>query len=175
MKFIESNKTEKLQNALKQVTLLHKCAVAQVQVPTHSFLTDKQEARRNRYTMPAVLLPLGRLPSRCSPPPVLHCVSKPPSTGRNELTWGTNSEGPNINEKRRAELTWTACICGDWMTEGCVAWMTPWPWTVWPGDNCCRDRFCWRSFSSTWCRYRNQQKLQSWCVSHVSEDFIKGS
>lgn len=106
MMLIESNKTEKLQNALKRVTLLHKSAVAQVQVPTHNFLKDKQEAQRNRYTMPAVLLPVGSLPPRCSPPPVLHCVSKPPSTGRNELTWGTNSEGPNIHEnRRRAELT----------------------------------------------------------------------
>lgn len=174
--FIESNKTEKLQNALKQVTLLHKFAVAQVQVPTHKFLKDKQEARRNRYTMPVVLLPVGSLPSCCSPPPVLQCVSKPPGTGRNELTWGTNSkENTKLHENRRAELTWTACIRCDWMTEGCVAWMTAWPWTVWLGDNCSRNRYCWRSFSSTWSRYRNQQRIQSWCVSDTSEDFSKGS
>lgn len=29
-------------------------------------------------------------------------------------------------------------MCGDWMTEGCVAWMTPWTWTVWPEGNCTR-------------------------------------
>lgn len=33
-------------------------------------------------------------------------------------------------------LTCTAWTCGDWMTDGCVAWITPWTCTVWPLGSC---------------------------------------
>lgn len=29
-------------------------------------------------------------------------------------------------------FTCTACTCGDWITDGCAAWITPWTWTVCP-------------------------------------------
>ena len=35
-------------------------------------------------------------------------------------------------------LTWTVRICGDWITDGCGVWITPWTWTVWPEGNCTR-------------------------------------
>lgn len=58
---------------------------------------------------------------------------------RNWRWVGKSYEVPNIHENVTIKkLTWTACMCGDWMTEGCVAWMTPWTWTVWPEGNCTR-------------------------------------
>lgn len=36
------------------------------------------------------------------------------------------------------KLTWTVCICGDWITDGCGVWIIPWTWTVWPEGNCTR-------------------------------------
>lgn len=35
-------------------------------------------------------------------------------------------------------LTWTVCICGDWIIDGCGVGITPWTWTVWPEGNCTR-------------------------------------
>lgn len=35
-------------------------------------------------------------------------------------------------------LTWTVCTCGDWMTEGCAAWITPCTCTVCPLGSCTR-------------------------------------
>lgn len=32
--------------------------------------------------------------------------------------------------------TCTAWTCGDWITDGCAAWMTPWTWTVCPLGSC---------------------------------------
>lgn len=36
------------------------------------------------------------------------------------------------------KLTWTVCNCGDWITDGCGVWNTPWTCTVWPEGNCTR-------------------------------------
>lgn len=36
------------------------------------------------------------------------------------------------------KLTWTVCICGDWITNGCGVWITPCTCTVWPEGNCTR-------------------------------------
>ncbi len=33
-------------------------------------------------------------------------------------------------------FTCTAWTCGDWITDGCAAWMTPWTWTVCPLGSC---------------------------------------
>lgn len=35
-----------------------------------------------------------------------------------------------------ASLTCTVWTCGDWMTEGWAAWITPCTWTVWPLGSC---------------------------------------
>lgn len=35
-------------------------------------------------------------------------------------------------------FTCTVWTCGDWMTEGWAAWITPCTWTVWPLGNCTR-------------------------------------
>lgn len=32
--------------------------------------------------------------------------------------------------------TWTVWTCGDWITDGWAAWITPWTWTVCPLGSC---------------------------------------
>lgn len=35
-----------------------------------------------------------------------------------------------------SSFTCTAWTCGDWITDGCAAWITPWTWTVCPLGSC---------------------------------------
>lgn len=119
--FIESNKTEKLPNALKQVTLLHRLAVAQVQVLTRNFLKDKQEALRNGCTMPVVLLPVGSLPS----PPLSYTVwvNIPALVGMN---WhGAQIVRDQIFTKTEEKKSWPeqlAFVVTEWLRAVWLEW-----------------------------------------------------
>lgn len=77
-------------------------------------------------------------------------------TNRLFLIWLKKKRASNLQEKKKKinelvkssrkskrsylgrRLTWTVCICGDWITDGCGVWITPWTWTVWPEGNCTR-------------------------------------
>lgn len=60
----------------------------------------------------------------------------------------TNKQKSNEMSKPSCIKTWnlqiscvrlctcTAWTCGDWITDGWAAWMTPWTWTVWPLGSC---------------------------------------
>ena len=62
-------------------------------------------------------------------------VGFPVSQKINELVKSSRKSKRSYLGRR---LTWTVCICGDWITDGCGVWITPWTWTVWPEGNCTR-------------------------------------
>lgn len=51
--------------------------------------------------------------------------------------------------------TWTVWTCGDWITDGWAAWITPWTWTVCPLGNCTKvtvgaEDVAWAAAMDTW-------------------------
>lgn len=55
--------------------------------------------------------------------------------------------------------TWTVWTCGDWITDGWAAWITPWTWTVCPLGSCTKvtvgaDDVAWAAGMDT---YRNME------------------
>ena len=62
--------------------------------------------------------------------------------GKKKDKWISKRKNKSSRKSKRShlgrKLTWTVCICGDWITDGCAVWITPWTWTVWPEGNCTR-------------------------------------